>query len=98
MSRNKLEARRQFIRFLAASPFAILPVEFARAYPDRAMPTSLKEVLNIFQLDRVAQRLCPLMSITLLRVRRMMELPIRQILMPMQNAACGHDGWPMSVR
>jgi isopentenyl diphosphate isomerase/L-lactate dehydrogenase-like FMN-dependent dehydrogenase len=56
MSRNKFEARRQFIRFLAASPLAILPAEFAGAYPDRALPTSLKEVLNIFQLDRVAQR------------------------------------------
>jgi isopentenyl diphosphate isomerase/L-lactate dehydrogenase-like FMN-dependent dehydrogenase len=59
MSSNNLESRRQFLRFLAASPLAVLPAEFARAFPDRAMPTSLDEVLNIYQLDRVAQKTLP---------------------------------------
>jgi len=59
MSRSNPEARRRFLRFLAASPFAVIPADFAWAYPDRAVPTSLKEVLNIFQLDKVAQRTLP---------------------------------------
>lgn len=49
-------ARRQFLRFLAASPLATLPADFSWAYPERAVPGNLNEVLNIFQLDQVAQR------------------------------------------
>jgi 4-hydroxymandelate oxidase len=48
-------ARRRFLRFLAASPLATLPTDFSWAYPERAVPTNLREVLNIFQLDEVAQ-------------------------------------------
>ncbi|MCP3999962.1 MAG: hypothetical protein GY727_03540, partial [Gammaproteobacteria bacterium] len=43
-------ARRQFLRFLAASPLATLPADFSWAYPERAVPGNLNEVLNIFQL------------------------------------------------
>lgn len=59
MAANNLEARRRFLRFLATSPFAIVPAGFAWAYPERAMPTALKEILNIFHLDQVAQRTLP---------------------------------------
>jgi 4-hydroxymandelate oxidase len=48
-------ARRRFLRFLAASPLATLPTDFSWAYPERAVPTTLREVLNIFQLDEVAK-------------------------------------------
>jgi 4-hydroxymandelate oxidase len=48
-------ARRRFLRFLAASPLATLPTNFSWAFPERAVPTSLREVLNIFQLDQVAR-------------------------------------------
>jgi 4-hydroxymandelate oxidase len=54
--KTNLEARRQFLRFLAASPLAILPANFSWAYPERAVPESLRQVLNIFQLDKVAQQ------------------------------------------
>jgi 4-hydroxymandelate oxidase len=54
--KTNLEARRQFLRFLAASPLATLPTNFSWAYPERAVPESLRQVLNIFQLDRVAQQ------------------------------------------
>lgn len=50
------KARRDFLRFLAASPLATLPANFSQAYPERAVPESLREILNIFQLDKVAQR------------------------------------------
>jgi len=53
---NDLQARRRFLQFLAASPLAVLPADMAWAYPDRAQPQSLREVLNIFQLDKVCQR------------------------------------------
>ena len=53
---RQTEARRRFLRFLAASPLAVWPAGFAGAWPDRAVPESLREVLNIFQLDRAAQR------------------------------------------
>jgi 4-hydroxymandelate oxidase len=56
MPLSDLAARRAFLRFLAASPLAVLPAKFSWAYPERAMPDSLREVSNIFQLDRVAQR------------------------------------------
>jgi isopentenyl diphosphate isomerase/L-lactate dehydrogenase-like FMN-dependent dehydrogenase len=52
-------ARRQFLRFLAASPLATVPSGFSWAYPERAVPASLREVLNIFQLDRIAQQSLP---------------------------------------
>jgi 4-hydroxymandelate oxidase len=48
-------ARREFLRYLAASPLAVLPAEFSWARPEKALPQSLREVMNIFQLDRVAQ-------------------------------------------
>jgi 4-hydroxymandelate oxidase len=54
--KTNLETRRQFLRFLAASPLAALPANFSWAYPERAVPESLRQVLNIFQLDRVAQQ------------------------------------------
>ena len=53
---NDLQARRRFLQFLAASPLAALPADMAWAYPDRAQPQSLREILNIFQLDKVCQR------------------------------------------
>lgn len=53
---SKLEYRRRFLRFLAASPLAALPADFSLAYPDRARPASLREVLNIFQLDAAARQ------------------------------------------
>jgi 4-hydroxymandelate oxidase len=53
---NELPTRRKFLQFLAASPLATLPAGFSWASPERAMPSSLHEVLNIFQLDQVAQR------------------------------------------
>jgi 4-hydroxymandelate oxidase len=53
---NNMKARRHFLRFLAASPLATLPVDFSWAYPERAVPESLRQVLNIFQLDKVAQQ------------------------------------------
>jgi 4-hydroxymandelate oxidase len=53
---NNPVARRRFLQFLAASPLATLPAGFSWAYPERAVPTSLREVLNIFQLDKVCQR------------------------------------------
>jgi len=57
---SKLQARRRFLRFLAASPLATLPTDFSLAFPDRAMPQDLRQVLNIFQLDQVArERLLP---------------------------------------
>lgn len=59
MSTRNFEVRRQFLRFLAASPLATLPAGFLRAYPDRAVPASLREVLNVFQLDRIAQTTLP---------------------------------------
>lgn len=49
-------ARRTFLRYLAASPLATLPAGFSWAYPERAVPESLREVLNVFQLDKVAQQ------------------------------------------
>jgi 4-hydroxymandelate oxidase len=52
---NPLAARRNFLRFLAASPLAALPAGLLQAYPERALPSSLREVLNIFQLDQVAR-------------------------------------------
>ena len=52
---NPLTARRNFLRFLAASPLAALPAGLLQAYPERALPSSLREVLNIFQLDQVAR-------------------------------------------
>ncbi|MGI9290605.1 MAG: alpha-hydroxy acid oxidase [Gammaproteobacteria bacterium] len=53
-------ARRDFLRFLAASPLAVMPADFVSAYPERAMPEGLREVLNVFQLDQVArQQLSP---------------------------------------
>jgi len=56
VSLDNLTARRRFLQFLAASPLAIVPTEFSWAFPERAMPTSLREVLNVFQLDQVARR------------------------------------------
>jgi isopentenyl diphosphate isomerase/L-lactate dehydrogenase-like FMN-dependent dehydrogenase len=53
------EARRQFIKFLAASPFATVLPEIAGAFPERAEPADLREVLNVFQLDKVARRKLP---------------------------------------
>jgi isopentenyl diphosphate isomerase/L-lactate dehydrogenase-like FMN-dependent dehydrogenase len=53
---NDLQARRRFLQFLAASPLAALPADMAWAYPDRAQPQSLREILNIFHLDKVCQR------------------------------------------
>jgi 4-hydroxymandelate oxidase len=58
-SRSKLQARRRFLQFLAASPLATVPMEFSWAFPERAMPASLREVLNVFQLDQVARRTLP---------------------------------------
>jgi 4-hydroxymandelate oxidase len=54
-----LVVRRRFLRFLAASPLATLPADFSWAFPERAMPSSLREVLNVFQLDQVARRKLP---------------------------------------
>ena len=56
MSLNRLVARRRFLQFLAASPLATLPTDFSWAFPERAMPANLREVLNVFQLDQVARR------------------------------------------
>jgi 4-hydroxymandelate oxidase len=56
MTTEQINSRRQFIRYLAASPLAVLPAGFSWAYPERAVPDSLREVLNIFQLDRASQR------------------------------------------
>jgi 4-hydroxymandelate oxidase len=53
---SNLVARRRFLRFLAASPLAAVPANFSWAYPERAMPHGLRDVLNIFQLDKVARR------------------------------------------
>lgn len=58
-STKDLTARRQFLRFLAASPLAVVPGHFSWAYPERAVPTSLREVLNVFQLDVVARQTLP---------------------------------------
>jgi 4-hydroxymandelate oxidase len=52
-------ARRRFLRFLAASPLATLPTDFSWAFPERAMPGSLREVLNVFQLDQLARSKLP---------------------------------------
>ena len=56
---DNLRDRRRFLRFLAASPLATLPAGFSWAYPERAVPESLRDVLNIFQLDRAAQLRMP---------------------------------------
>jgi isopentenyl diphosphate isomerase/L-lactate dehydrogenase-like FMN-dependent dehydrogenase len=53
---QRLDSRRRFLRFVAASPLAALPANFSWAYPERAVPQSLREVNNIFQLDRAAQK------------------------------------------
>ena len=53
-------ARRRFLQFLAASPLSALPAGQALAWPERALPATLREVLNVEQLDRVArQKLSP---------------------------------------
>jgi len=59
VSLNNLVARRRFLKFLAASPLAAVPVEFSWAFPERAMPSGLREVLNVFQLDQVARTTLP---------------------------------------
>ena len=59
MSLNNLAARRRFLKFLAASPLAAVPAEFNWAFPERAMPSGLREVLNVFQLDQVARTTLP---------------------------------------
>ena len=56
MAIDRTDSRRQFIRYLAASPLAVMPGGYSWAYSDRAMPTTLREVLNVFQLDQVAQQ------------------------------------------
>ena len=49
-------ARRHFLSFLAASPFAPIALKKALARPDLAEPETLDQVLNIAHLDKVAQR------------------------------------------
>ena len=49
-------ARRRFLQFVAASPLATFPAGYGWAFPDRAQPQSVREVLNIFQLDEVCRR------------------------------------------
>ena len=56
---NDLTSRRQFLRFLAASPLATVPSGFSWAYPERAVPENLRQVLNVFQLDRAARLALP---------------------------------------
>lgn len=59
MHSNRTESRRAFLRFLATSPLAVWPASFAGAFPERAIPDSLRQVLNIFQLDSAARRALP---------------------------------------
>jgi 4-hydroxymandelate oxidase len=49
-------ARRRFLQFLAASPLLAGYIPLAQAYPRYADPQTIKQVLNIAHLDKVAQR------------------------------------------
>ena len=57
---EKIIARRRLLRFLLASPLLAAPglllPRAARSRPELAMPETLDEVLDVFQMKRAAQK------------------------------------------
>jgi 4-hydroxymandelate oxidase len=55
-----MNSRRDFAKFLLGSPLlATTPLRNALAYPERAHPETLRQVLNVFHLDQIARRKLP---------------------------------------
>jgi isopentenyl diphosphate isomerase/L-lactate dehydrogenase-like FMN-dependent dehydrogenase len=53
---NSAADRREFLRFLMASPLLAMPMTRTMARPELAIPAELREVLNVAQMKRVASQ------------------------------------------